>query len=148
MSERSRWQDVLNAHLHDQQPLTAGEVDSIIRNDVASVADFEERLPDRWWHDSFDPFPEGWTDEDDIGVDACSGVSVVNARDIPPVMRIGRQGEEEHKIILVLETRRNSQFQDGGHFNPLMAAEGGPPDRPVVSREYPEGVSPSLGTLP
>jgi len=113
MSERSRWQDVLNAHLHDQQPLTAGEVDSIIRNDVASVADFEERLPDRWWHDSFDPFPEGWTDEDDIGVDACSGVSVVNARDIPPVMRIGRQGEEEHKIILVLETRRNSQFETG-----------------------------------
>jgi hypothetical protein len=75
-------------------------VDSIIRNDVASVADFEERLPDRWWHDSFDPFPEGWTDEDDIGVDAEAGVSVVNARDIPSVMRIGRQGEEEHKIIL------------------------------------------------
>ena len=77
MSERSRWQDVLTAHLHDQQPLTSEEVNQIRVHGVAPVSDFEQRLTGKWWHSSFPPFPEGWTE------DGRSTVEVGEVDDIP-----------------------------------------------------------------
>jgi hypothetical protein len=167
MSERSHWRTVRTQHLVDQQPLDREQVENIVRFVDGKVEDYEERLPGCFWHSTFPPFPEGWTEEvphpdetvielasgsvrcpahpapceyvrvcdengdevvyydkqewidepvdvmgallgamrmlssdDDLRIVARGGVSVVNARDIPAVMRVGRQGEDEHKIIL------------------------------------------------
>ncbi len=56
--------DLLKQHLADQQPLTADEVDKIVEWGVAEESDFEERLPEKFWHKSHEPFPEGWTEQD------------------------------------------------------------------------------------
>ena len=167
MSERIHWRTVRTQHLVDQQPLSREQVENIVRFVDGKVEDYEERLPGHFWHSTFPPFPEGWTEEgphpdetvielasgsvrwsahpapceyirvcdengyevvyydkqewddepvdvmgallgsmrmlssdDDLIVDAFVDVSVVNARGIPTVMRVGRQGEDEHKIIL------------------------------------------------
>lgn len=61
--------DTLNQHLVDGESLTESEVDDIVAAGVAPKSDFEERLPLCWWHNSFEPFPEGWTEEDQAAIE-------------------------------------------------------------------------------
>jgi len=58
MSDRAYWRDVVTQHLVDQQPLTREQVESIHEADVHNRHEFEERMPGKFWHESFPPFPE------------------------------------------------------------------------------------------
>lgn len=68
MMDRVYARDYLTQHLVDGEPLTREDVDDIVAAGVAKLSEFEERLPNRWWHESHEPFPEGWSDEDDKAV--------------------------------------------------------------------------------
>lgn len=63
MSDRAYWRDVVTQHLVDQQPLTREQVENIVRFVDGKVEDYEERLPNQFWHSSFPPFPEGWEED-------------------------------------------------------------------------------------
>jgi hypothetical protein len=61
---RSYLRDLLTQHLVDQRPLTRDQVEAIHEADIRNRHEFEERLPGRFWHESFPPFPEDWIEVD------------------------------------------------------------------------------------
>ena len=60
--------DYLKQHIVDGQPLSALELALIVEAGVADFVEFEERLPHQWFHNSHEPFPDGWTqaDQDEV----------------------------------------------------------------------------------
>jgi len=67
--DRQYCKDLLTQHLVDGQPLTALQVSNIVGFEIAPAKDFEERLPGRFWHNSHEPFPEDWSEEDQAAVE-------------------------------------------------------------------------------
>jgi len=65
MMEHCYARDLLHEHIAGQQSLDAKQVAGIVDAGVADEGDFEERLPGQFWYSSeHEPFPEGWTQED------------------------------------------------------------------------------------
>lgn len=58
IKEVGYWVDVRTNHLVTQEPLSKEQVDGIIRAGYGKEKDYEERLPGKFWHSSFPPFPE------------------------------------------------------------------------------------------
>ena len=62
--------DYLKEHIVKQFALNTEDVTDIVAAGVASQDDFAERLPGRWFHNSHEAFPEGWTQADQDAANA------------------------------------------------------------------------------